>query len=213
MLFFFSLVAGIWHRGEIRVTQSFRFDVKECDGNVCGWIRCHRIYAWIFLSAGSKSFAFCFYNLFHFYASFQRFDVKPCIKWASTSTTLHRVWDNATKNVSLNFISWKTVEIGTEEVEEERTKNSFTLLVLFFVCPYRERSLLFSSFRLVFFCFSIEIPFTLFRSLCTFIITSDTNRCCAHLTLAHTSQLHRSWLQSFFHFSCLFCVRRTLFGN
>lgn len=93
-------------------------------------------------------FALCFYNLFHFYASFRRFDVKPCIKWTSTSTALWSVRQRNKECFAQLFFrenSWNG---------RPKNKNSFSSLFLLFSSISR---LLFSVFGL-----SIKIPHSLF---------------------------------------------------
>lgn len=137
------------------------------------------VWYWMRLSAVPElNFALCFYNLFHIYASFRRFDVKPCIKWPSTSIHIRSLaalfpeCDTTQQRMfRLAFTSWKQFR-----TEGEERKNSFSSLIGLFFLFISMR--FYSSFRLVFWAFSlsIEIPRILFRSLCTFIITSDTNR-------------------------------------
>lgn len=140
-------------------------DVKECDGNVCGFFvvtvaECAGVRERALVSRskmpGRNAFTLHFFfvrflqNLFHIYASFLNdFDVKPCIKWPSTSTVL-----NCSRSVRQHithkecFASCKQSCSNSEEgVEWRGTKNSFSLLVFF--------TLLTGSLCAICFCLSV----------------------------------------------------------
>lgn len=141
--------------------------------------------------------------------------MKPCIKWPSTSTALFvhsfRVWDNTTKNVSLKmFISWKQFRKWRRNKKEFIQFTLCQCMSVFFSVYFDAFILNFVwYFGILLFSLSLSLAssvdphssYILFRSLCTFIITSDTNRYFISLGL-----FQFVWF-SLFHFSVSLWLR------
>lgn len=110
------------------------------------------VWYWMRLSAVPElNFALCFYNLFHIYASFRRFDVKPCIKWPSTSIHIRSLaalfpeCDTTQQRMfRLAFTSWKQFR-----TEGEERKNSFSSLIGLFFPLHFDALLFFISFGIL----------------------------------------------------------------